>query len=89
MNVGGTYTLLEAARRRGIRNFVLASSSSVYGEGAPAPFREDNHVLRPISPYAASKLATESIAYTYAHLYGMKIACLRFSRSMDLDSGPI
>jgi UDP-glucuronate 4-epimerase len=78
VNVGGTYILLEAARRRRIRNFVLASSSSVYGEGAPAPFREDNHFLRPISPYAASKLATESIAYTYAHLFGMNIACLRF-----------
>jgi UDP-glucuronate 4-epimerase len=78
VNVGGTYTLLEAARRRGTRNFVLASSSSVYGEGAPVPFREDNHFLRPISPYAASKLATESIAYTYAHLFGMNIACLRF-----------
>ena len=78
VNIGGTYTLLEAARQQGVQNFVLGSSSSVYGEGAAAPFREDNHFLRPISPYAATKLACESIAYTYTHLYGLNIACLRF-----------
>lgn len=77
VNVCGTYTLLEAARRWGIKNFVFASSSSVYGEGTPTPFREDNNCLHPVSPYAASKLATESIAYTYAHLFEMNIACLR------------
>jgi UDP-glucuronate 4-epimerase len=78
VNVGGTYTLLEAARRYGTRNFVLGSSSSVYGEDSPAPFREDNHFLRPISPYAATKLAAESIAHTYSHLFHLTVACLRF-----------
>jgi UDP-glucuronate 4-epimerase len=78
VNVSGTYTLLEAARRHGIKSFVLGSSSSVYGDSSPRPFREDNYFLRPISPYAASKLAAESIAYTYSHLYKLNIACLRF-----------
>lgn len=78
VNIGGTYTLLEASRRQGVKNFVLGSSSSVYGEESKAPFREDHYFLRPISPYAATKLATESIAHTYSHLYGLNIACLRF-----------
>jgi UDP-glucuronate 4-epimerase len=78
VNVGGTYTLLEAARRHGLKSFVVGSSSSVYGDTSPRPFREDNYFLRPISPYAASKLAAESIAYTYSHLYKLNIACLRF-----------
>ncbi|HWZ41874.1 MAG TPA: NAD-dependent epimerase/dehydratase family protein [Candidatus Saccharimonadales bacterium] len=77
VNVGGTFHLLEAARSHGVHGFVFGSSSSVYGEG-PVPFREDNCALRPISPYAATKLAGESISYTYSHLYSMSVACLRF-----------
>jgi UDP-glucuronate 4-epimerase len=61
-----------------VKAFVFGSSSSVYGESSPAPFREDNYFLRPISPYAATKLAGESLCYTYAHLYGFNVACLRF-----------
>jgi UDP-glucuronate 4-epimerase len=78
VNVGGTLNLLEAGRRYGLKSFVFGSSSSVYGEGSPAPFREDNYFLRPISPYAATKLAAENLCYTYSHLYGINIACLRF-----------
>ncbi|MBZ5504316.1 MAG: GDP-mannose 4,6-dehydratase [Acidobacteriia bacterium] len=78
VNVGGTLNLLEAARQYGLKSFVFGSSSSVYGEGSPAPFREDSYCLRPISPYAATKLAAESLCYTYSHLYDINIACLRF-----------
>jgi UDP-glucuronate 4-epimerase len=78
VNVGGTLNLLEAGRRYGLKSFVFGSSSSVYGECSPAPFREDNYFLRPISPYAATKLAAENLCYTYSHLYGINIACLRF-----------
>jgi UDP-glucuronate 4-epimerase len=78
VNVAGTFNLLDAARRHGVKRFVFGSSSSVYGESSPAPFREESVSLRPISPYAATKLAGESICYTYAHLYGLKVACLRF-----------
>jgi len=78
VNVAGTLNLLEAARRHGLKAFVFGSSSSVYGETSVAPFREDNYFLRPISPYAATKLAGEGLCYTYSHLYGLNIACLRF-----------
>ena len=78
VNTGGTVVMLEAARRHGTKKFVLASSSSVYGATSPVPFREDDHNLLPVSPYAASKLSAEKFAYTYSHLYGLQVVCLRF-----------
>jgi UDP-glucuronate 4-epimerase len=77
VNVGGTLELLELARRYGVRKFVFASSSSIYGPEASVPFREDAP-LSPISPYAATKAAGELFAHTYSHLYGIKTVCLRF-----------
>ena len=78
VNVGGTLVLLEQARRHGVRNFLLASSSSVYGVDSRAPFREDDPCMHPISPYAATKRAAELLAHTYHHLYGLPCTCLRF-----------
>lgn len=78
VNVGGSVVLLEAARRHGCGRFLLASSSSVYGAASAVPFREDDHNLLPISPYAATKLAAEKHAYAYSHLYGLPVVCLRF-----------
>jgi UDP-glucuronate 4-epimerase len=78
VNVGGTVSVLEAARRCGTRRFVFASSSSVYGIANRVPFSEDDLRLLPISPYAATKIAGEKLAYTYSHLYGLKVVCLRF-----------
>jgi UDP-glucuronate 4-epimerase len=78
VNVHGTTVLLEACRQFAVPRLVFASSSSVYGETNKIPFREDDSAARPISPYAATKLAGENICYTYSHLYGIKIACLRF-----------
>lgn len=78
VNVGGTANLLELARRYGIRRFIFGSSSSIYGSSERAPFREDDVQLRPISPYAATKLAGEMIAYTYAHLFQLEVVALRF-----------
>jgi len=78
VNVKGTLNLLEAARRHEVRNFVFASSSSVYGDRGHAPFREDEPADWPISPYAATKRAGELLCYTYHHLYGIPITCLRF-----------
>lgn len=77
VNVNGTVNLLEAARRADVRGLVLASSSSVYGNGSRLPYHEADPVPHPISPYAASKRAMELAAYTYHHLYGLDIACLR------------
>jgi UDP-glucuronate 4-epimerase len=78
VNVGGTLTLLEAARRFGVRKFIFASSSSVYGAANRIPFRETDLDLRPLSPYAATKLAGEHLCHTYSHLYGIQAVCLRF-----------
>jgi UDP-glucuronate 4-epimerase len=78
VNVAGTYNLLEVCRNHHVAGFIFGSSSSVYGETARAPFREDDCCLRPISPYAATKLAGESFCYTYSHLYALNVACLRF-----------
>ncbi|HEY6874263.1 MAG TPA: GDP-mannose 4,6-dehydratase [Geobacteraceae bacterium] len=78
VNIRGTMHLLEAARAAGIRPFVFASSSSVYGNNPKVPFAETDPVDHPISPYAATKKAGELICHTYHHLYGMNVACLRF-----------
>ncbi len=77
-NVSGTFNLLEISRAAGLRKFIFGSSSSVYGATSRTPFSEDQAELRPISPYAATKLAGELICYTYAHLNRLPIICLRF-----------
>ncbi|MBL8292429.1 MAG: NAD-dependent epimerase/dehydratase family protein [Bryobacterales bacterium] len=77
-NVRGTVTLLEACRRAGVRKFVFASSSSIYGVANRVPFSEEDQTNLPISPYAATKIAGEKLCYTWAHLYGLDVVCLRF-----------
>jgi UDP-glucuronate 4-epimerase len=78
-NVMGQVVMLEAARRlKGLRHFVYASSSSVYGGNTEMPFSIDQRVEKPISLYAATKRADELISYTYAHLYGIRQTGLRF-----------
>jgi UDP-glucuronate 4-epimerase len=78
VNVAGTQTLLEFARKCGVPQFVFASSSSVYGVNPNVPWREDDCVLRPISPYAATKVTGELLGHVYAHLYGIRFVALRF-----------
>jgi UDP-glucuronate 4-epimerase len=78
VNVGGTVNLLELARQLGVKRFIFGSSSSVYGITNRVPFAEDDPCSRPISPYAATKLAGELLCHTYAHLYGLSTVCLRF-----------
>src|SRR5690606_25501992 len=77
-NVTGTLNVLELGRQVGIRKYVLASSSSVYGDSSQIPYREDQPVNRPVSPYAASKQASETLAYSYHHLHGLDISLLRY-----------
>jgi UDP-glucuronate 4-epimerase len=77
-NVNGTLNLLELAQEHRVEQFIFGSSSSVYGINAKAPFSEDDPIFNPISPYAATKAAGELLCHTYAHLYGMRIVCLRF-----------
>ncbi len=78
VNVRGTMVLLEALRRHPRTRFVFASSSSVYGARDRSPFKEDDDIPRPVSPYAATKRAGELVAYTYHHLFGLPVNCLRF-----------
>ena len=78
VNVDGTVALLEAMRKAGVFRFIFGSSSSIYGNQVKTPFSETDDVSRPISPYAASKHSGELLSYTYHHLYGMDVACLRF-----------
>jgi UDP-glucuronate 4-epimerase len=78
VNVAGTVNVLEIARESKVQRLIFGSSSSVYGITNKVPFCEDDPNTRPISPYAATKLAAESMCYTYTHLYGLTILCLRF-----------
>jgi UDP-glucuronate 4-epimerase len=78
-NVTGTLHLAELARQHGIKKFVFASSSSVYGDSPETvPFQEDQDISRPISPYASTKAMGESLLHTYSHLHGLQVVCLRF-----------
>lgn len=78
VNVEGTTNLLEAARLNGVKKITIASSSSVYGVNAKVPFSETDPIFNAISPYAASKLACESLGHVYHHVYGMDVVMLRF-----------
>lgn len=78
VNVRGTLNLLEMARKYKIKNFVYASSSSVYGNNTKQPFSETDSVDTPISPYAATKKATELLAHVYSHIYGLNTTGLRY-----------
>ena len=77
VNVRGTLNLLELARHNGVKKFVFASSSSVYGNRDKVPFSEDDITNSPISPYAATKKAGELLCYTYNSLYKIPSVCLR------------
>ena len=76
-NAQGTLNLLELMKEKGIKKFVLASTSSLYA-GQPMPFKETLPVNTPISPYAASKKAAEVMAYTYHYLYGIDVSVVRY-----------
>ncbi|HJW83506.1 MAG TPA: NAD-dependent epimerase/dehydratase family protein [Anaerolineae bacterium] len=78
VNINGTQRLLEAARRHGTPHFVLASTSSVYGQTDKLPFVETDPTDHPLAPYPATKKACEVMAYTYHVAYGLKCRVLRF-----------
>lgn len=77
-NIGGTTNLLELAKKYGVKKFIQASSSSVYGEKTDIPFNEEAKIDKPISIYAATKAACEQLCYTYSYLYNINTVCLRF-----------
>jgi CDP-glucose 4,6-dehydratase len=77
-NVRGTWTVLEAARARGVERVVVASSDKAYGAHAELPYREE-FALRPTAPYETSKAAADLIARSYWHSYGLPVAVTRFA----------
>jgi UDP-glucuronate 4-epimerase len=78
VNVTGTAAVIEAARRAGVSRIVFGSSSSIYGDSTPVPFREDAVAIEPVSPYAATKRAGELFLDSVAPIYGFRTASLRF-----------
>ncbi len=78
INITGTVGLLDLAREFKVEHFVFGSSSSVYGARSQAPFREDDAVSHPISPYAATKRAAELLGFVYTHNHALPVTCLRF-----------
>src|SRR5215469_14437120 len=77
-NVKGALNMLEFSRRHAVKKFIQASSSSVYGANDVRPYREDGDTTRPLSPYAATKKASEVLCYSYHHVYGLDITVLRY-----------
>lgn len=78
VNVTGTLSVLRACQEHKVTRLVFASSSSVYGNRNDLPFSESDNVDRPVSPYAATKIAGEMLCHTWHHLYAMSVICLRF-----------
>lgn len=78
VNVIGSLNLLNLAKDYNIKRFLIASSSSVYGNNTKVPFSESDNVDHPISVYAATKKTNELMCYNYHHLFKLPIACIRF-----------
>ena len=77
-NVIATQNLLEFSRKHSIKQFVFASSSSVYGVNPDVPWKEEDAVLKPISPYASTKVSCELMGHVYSKLFDMRVLGLRF-----------
>jgi nucleoside-diphosphate-sugar epimerase len=77
-NITGTLNLLEMCSRYDIKKFILASTSSVYGSGAPLPTAEDARSDEPLQPYAASKKGAEALAHSYHYLNGIDVTIFRY-----------
>lgn len=78
VNIMGTMVLLEQAVKHDVNQFIFGSSSSVYGANRSVPYKESENVDKALSPYAASKKSAEVMCYTYHHIYGINVTCLRF-----------
>jgi len=77
-NTTGTLNLLELCKEYGVEKFVLASTSSLYGKDNPMPYKENQNTDHPLSPYAASKKAAETLCYTYHFLYDIDVTVFRY-----------
>jgi nucleoside-diphosphate-sugar epimerase len=77
-NMTGTLNMLELCRQTGTKKFLVASTSSIYGEDPPYPTPESASSSEPLQPYAASKKGAEAMAHAYHHLYGIDVSVVRF-----------
>lgn len=77
-NVTGALNMMELCRQHGIKKLVQASTSSVYGNVSKPPYKETDDTAHPLQPYAASKKAAETMAYSYHYLYGLDVTVLRY-----------
>lgn len=77
-NMIGTLNMLELCRQTGTKKFILASTSSIYGEDPPYPTPESASSSEPLQPYAASKKGAEAMAHAYHHLYGIDVSIVRY-----------
>lgn len=78
VNVGGTVTLIDEARKHNVKVFVFGSTSSVYGNTTQIPFIETDNAAFPLAPYPASKRAAELLTHSYHHLFGVNVTVVRF-----------
>jgi len=78
VNIEGTLNILELSKKYQVKNLVIASSSSVYGNSQQLPWREDECADRQLSPYGMTKRSVELLAHSYYHNFGMNIVCLRY-----------
>lgn len=77
-NMTGTLNMLELCRQTGTQKFIVASTSSIYGEDPPYPTPETASSSEPLQPYAASKKGAEAMCHAYHHLYGIDVSVLRY-----------
>jgi UDP-glucuronate 4-epimerase len=77
-NTIGTLNMLEICRQTGTKKFIIASTSSIYGENPPYPTPESASSSEPLQPYAASKKGAEAMCHAYHHLYGIDVTVVRF-----------
>jgi UDP-glucuronate 4-epimerase len=88
VNITGTLNILDLARDYKVKNIALASSSSVYGNTPRFPWVESETADMPLSPYGATKRATELFAYAYHHNFGLNVTCLRFFNAYGENNRP-
>ncbi|HRJ76322.1 MAG TPA: GDP-mannose 4,6-dehydratase, partial [Anaerolineales bacterium] len=77
-NMIGTLNMLELCKQTGVKKFIVASTSSIYGEDPPYPTPENASSSEPLQPYAASKKGAEAMCHAYHHLYGIDVSILRY-----------
>ncbi len=77
-NIVGTFNIMEAARENNIKHLLMASTSSVYGANTEMPFSESDTTQTPLTIYAATKKANESMSHSYSHLYNIPTTMFRF-----------